>query len=123
MATVTRREWTTKTGVAKTAWKVDYKDAAGVRRAKQFARKKDAEGFLDQVRDEIRRGSHVADRATVTFGEACQAWLDHCERRWQTVNPDGSRGLAGGTLNLYRGTAARSVLPTFGRVKLTEISS
>ena len=43
MTSIRRRTWTAPNGEEKTAWLVDYKDAAGTRRAKQFDRKKDAE--------------------------------------------------------------------------------
>lgn len=44
MTSIRRRIWTTPQG-EKTAWLVDYRDAAGKRRAKQFSRKKDAEAW------------------------------------------------------------------------------
>src|SRR3712207_1906607 len=109
---VRKREWETSKGEPREAYYADCREGGKDYGSKGgFKRKKDAEAYLEEVRHRMRIGVHVPDRATVTFGEACQAWLDHCERRWRTVNPDGSRGLAGGTLNLYQGTAERNVLP------------
>ena len=43
----------------KTAWLADYRDQSGKRRSKQFARKKDAEAYLDRARTEVRQGTQL----------------------------------------------------------------
>ena len=49
-----------------TRWQVDFKDAAGRRRAKLFARKKDADRFLTDARARVQAGTYVHDADSVT---------------------------------------------------------
>ena len=60
----------------------------------------------------------MADRDTITFGQACEAWFKKCEQRHQSRN----RTLTGITI---KGTGATLVMssPVFGRTKLNKITS
>ena len=78
---VRKRSWTTATGVAKTAWIVDYTDGAGRRRLKTFKLKKEADAFAATATVEVRDGVHVADSASATVGAASALWLKSAERR------------------------------------------
>ena len=49
MASIRKRTWTSG-GARKAAWLVEYKDADGARRFKNFARKKDADNWLTSVK-------------------------------------------------------------------------
>ncbi|MDJ0979248.1 MAG: tyrosine-type recombinase/integrase [Erythrobacter sp.] len=72
---IRKREWTAPNGTEKQAWLVDYRDQAGKRRFKQFARKKDAEAYELSAQSEVRAGVHTADSASITVGQAADNWL------------------------------------------------
>lgn len=72
---VRKRTWTNAKGEEKTAWVVDYVDAKGKRRLKTFKLKKDADKFEATASVEVREGTHVADRDTVTVAKAGALWI------------------------------------------------
>lgn len=72
---VRKRAWTTRRGIEKTAWVVEYTDRQDKRRLKTFAKKKDAEAFSSSTQVEIRDGTHVADSASITVEDAAGNWL------------------------------------------------
>lgn len=72
---IRRRTWSGSDGIERAGWQADYVDAAGKRRRKMFARKKDADAFLLTARGEVRDGVHVPDAETVTIAEAGRLWL------------------------------------------------
>lgn len=72
---VRKREWTTPKGEQKSAWVVDYTDMAGKRRLKTFKLKKQADAFALTASVEVRDGTHVADRETVTVEAASKLWI------------------------------------------------
>ena len=43
MASIRKRAWLAPDGTERQAWQVDYRDAAGKRRSKQFDKKRDAD--------------------------------------------------------------------------------
>ena len=75
MPTTRKREWTTPAGAKKSAWQVDYRDARGVRRSKQFARKKEADEFESKAGHEVRQGTHTADSQSITVAKAGELWI------------------------------------------------
>ena len=54
----------------KTAWLVDFRDANGKRRARQFATKREADGFLVKTRAEIAAGLYVCEADRISVAEA-----------------------------------------------------
>jgi integrase len=53
-----------------------YRDAAGREHARHFARRADAQTWLDSVTTAVHTGSYVdPDRAKITVGELAQVWL------------------------------------------------
>lgn len=72
---VRKRAWTTPKGVEKSAWVVDYVDIKGKRRLKTFKLKKEADAFASKADVEVREGTHVADRDTVTVKKAGEFWI------------------------------------------------
>ena len=66
----------------KIAWLVDFKDRNGLRRARQFVTKREADAFLVKARAEVVAGVYVHD--TVTVAEAGQAWLKSCVERCES---------------------------------------
>lgn len=77
---IRKREWMTPKGEPKTAWLVDYRDSAGKRRAKQFARKKDADAFLTAASWEVSQGTHTPDRESITVEKAGENWIARGQR-------------------------------------------
>jgi integrase len=88
---VRKREWITPSGEKKVAWLVDYRDAVGKRRAKQFSRKKDADAFETQASWEVKQGTHTADSQSITVHKAGEIWLARGRRE----------GLEQSTLDAY----------------------
>lgn len=72
---VRKRSWTTPKGIEKSAWVVDYVDTKGKRRLKTFKLKKEADAFASKADVEVREGTHVADRDTVTVKKAGEFWI------------------------------------------------
>lgn len=112
MTAIRKRSWTSPAGVAKTAWLVDYRDQAGKRRAKQFARKKDAEEYADRARTEVRQGTHTHDRDSITVSIAANLWIAAAE----------AERLERSTTKRYRELADLHIKPRFGDLKLTALT-
>ncbi|MCW5695318.1 MAG: site-specific integrase [Bauldia sp.] len=111
---VRKREWKAGSGETKTAWVVDYRDGGGVRRLRTFARKKDADAFAASTSVEVRDGTHVADRATVTVEEAGREWIKTGE------NSDPPLELS--TLDQRRQHLDLHIAPLIGREKLSKLN-
>lgn len=108
---VRKRKWTTK-GVEREAWVVDYLDAAGTRRLKTFARKKEADAFAATAAVEVRDGVHVADAASVTVAEAGALWVSTVERA----------GRERATVAQYKQHLELHILPFIGATRLTSLT-
>jgi integrase len=109
---VRKRKWMTRAGVEKEAWIVDYADQQGTRRLKTFKRKKDADAFASSTHVEVREGTHVADRATVTVKEAAENWIKSGE----------AAELEKATLAQYRQHVDLHIVPFIGRTKISQLS-
>lgn len=112
MAAIRKRSWTAPNGTAKTAWLVDYRDQSGKRRAKQFARKKEAEEYADRARTEVRQGTHTHDRDSITVAIAADLWIAAAE----------AERLERSTTKRYRELAEIYIKPRFGELKLTALT-
>ena len=68
-------------------WRARYRDLAGKEHAKHFARKADAQKWLDQITAAVTTGTYVDPRtARMTVGEWCNTWLaGYATRRPSTV--------------------------------------
>lgn len=75
MSSIRKRVWTDSRGEQHQAWLVDYRDGAGARRSKQFARKRDAEGWATQATWEVSRGLHTPDSQSLTVKQAGDLWI------------------------------------------------
>lgn len=88
MSSVRKRQWNTPSGEKRSAWLVDYRDAAGKRRAKQFTRKKDADFWAVNALAEVQRGVHTPESISITVAKAADLWLDSvraCDREYTTI--------------------------------------
>ena len=109
---VRKREWTTPKGDVKTAWLVDYRDAAGKRRAKQFDRKKDADGFATTAGWEVRQGTHTADSQSISVEKAGDQWLARGRRE----------DLEASTLKAYGEHLKLHINPFLGARRLNQLT-
>ena len=112
MTAIRKRSWTTPTGETKTAWLVDYRDQAGKRRAKQFARKKEAEDYADRARTEVRQGTHTHDRDSITVAVAADLWIAAAE----------AEALERSTTKRYKELNRLYIQPRLGELKLTALT-
>ncbi|MBB3594395.1 integrase [Rhizobium sp. BK529] len=109
---VRKREWTTPKGAQKSAWVVDYTDAAGKRRLKTFARKKEADAFAATASVEIREGVHVAESASVTVEAAGKLWIASAR----------AAGLERATIMDYERHLRMHINPFIGNTKLPSLT-
>lgn len=112
MTAIRKRIWTSPKGERKTAWLVDYRDQSGKRRAKQFARKKEAEEYAHRAQNEVRQGIHTHDRDSITIAVAAQMWLSAAD----------AEGLERSTTKRYRELADLHVVPKLGSLRLTALT-
>ena len=112
MASIRKRNWTTPTGVEKTAWQVDYRDGAGARRSKQFTKKKDADAFLTQAGYEVSQGIHTPDSASITVEQAGKNWIGRGER--EELEPS--------TLRMYEQHLRLHINPFLGAKRLNQLT-
>lgn len=112
MATIRKREWATPGGKPKVAWLVDYRDPAGARRAKQFARKKEADDFLIKMGGEVAHGTHTADSQSITVKKAGENWIARARRE----------GLEASTIAAYDQHARLHIFPFLGARRLNQLS-
>jgi integrase len=111
MATITKRTWRSG-GQERSAWRVDYRDQQGKRRARQFPTQKAAKDFLVTASYEVRLGTHTPASQSITVAKAVEQWLARCE----------AEGLEYGTILVYRTTVEHHVLPYLGTVKLAQLT-
>lgn len=109
---IRKRQWIAPDGTAKSAWLVDYKDQAGKRRAKQFARKKDAEAWLVGAAWQVSQGVHTADSQSVTVAAAADLWIKKAE----------AEGRERGTIVQYGQLARKHIVPFIGAEKLSRLT-
>jgi integrase len=115
-ARIRKRPYTYK-GKTKIRWIVTWTDAKGNRHEKWQPNHYLAEAYAGKVDREIDEAVHVADRATVMFGTAAEAYVARLERRHNGRNAD----LAGSTVAQYLCILRKHILPRFERVKLNEL--
>jgi integrase len=112
-------------------WRVKWRDAAGVEHKKVLGRvwthkgppregyltKNEARRMLDELLAQARRvgpGARRADSRSLTFADAAAEWLRYVEV---------DRKRSANTLRDYRRTVEQVLLPTFGQLPLSELTS
>ena len=98
MASIRKRTWVTDGSRKKTAYIVDYVDNRGVRHRPQFTKWKEADLFRIEVENELGRGTYRSDARTISISDACNAFISHCDGRYQR-----NEGMTRKTLVVYRG--------------------
>ncbi len=112
MTAIRKRSWTDGKGEARQAWLVDYRDAAGVRRAKQFTRKKDAEAWSTTAAWQVSQGIHTPDSKSLTVAAAAALWIAKAEAEERERS----------TVKQYRELARLHIVPLIGAEKLSKLS-
>ena len=112
MSSIRKRKWTAPSGEQKTAWQIDYRDTAGKRRSKQFARKKDADAWATQAVWQVSQGIHTADSQSLTVKQAGEIWITRVEAD--------NRERA--TVANYRAILGRHIVPLIGAERLSRLT-
>ena len=81
MASVRKRHWKTARGEARSAWAVDYVDAAGNRKREQFDTKREADAYRVEIEGQLKAGTHRPDANKISVREAAEDFLGHCRGR------------------------------------------
>jgi integrase len=110
---VRKHHWTTRKGEPREAWLVDYTDGAGIRRAKFFQRKKDADAYHASVRVEVAAGVHTPPSRSITVKAAAEDWIRYVELE--------KREFA--TIEGYRQSVRKHILPRLGAIKLASLTT
>nr|MBA2325258.1 tyrosine-type recombinase/integrase [Actinomycetota bacterium] len=93
-------------------WRARYRDPSGRERAKHFARRVDAERWLDGMRGDLTRGEYLdPDAGRVTTGAWATRWLE-------TVRPP---TLKPSTFASYEDLLRSRILPRFGKTMVSEV--
>jgi site-specific recombinase XerC len=112
MATVQKREWTTRSGKAREAWIVRYTDQRKQRHIETFAKKGVAVRRKTVIESEVERRTHVARSQSITVAEAGRMWVEQAE----------SDGLERGTVRQYGQHLRLHIAPLVGIIKLADFS-
>ncbi|MDP4021042.1 site-specific integrase [Methylobacterium sp. NEAU 140] len=83
MASVRKRAWTTTKGERRSAWAVDFADAAGARQRRQFDTKREADAFRVDAEGQIRAGTFRSEADRVTIGAVVDQYLAECRGRME----------------------------------------
>ena len=110
MPSITPRTWTTPSGKPRRGYQVYYRDAGGLRRRKQFARKKDAEIW---IADDLPALLQPASEASTTIEAAADIWLRACR-----LGRDGGEPIRPATEAQYRWALKDYILPELGPLTL-----
>jgi integrase len=92
---------------------VAYRDADGERHHETFARKKEADARHEEIKTELRAGTHVAHSRSVTVAVASASWINASE----------ASGLERSTMKQYREHVDLHIKPFIGAVKLTDLTA
>jgi len=101
----------------RSAWLVDFTDANGRRRARQFSTKREGDAFMVTARAEVAGGIYVHDGDAITVSAAATIWLGRCELRYRS-----NRRMERATLRDYEGKLRLHILDPvigLGSVKLS----
>lgn len=109
---IRKRTWTTPSGEERVRWLVDYRDAGGKRRSKQFTRKRDAETWRTTAAWQVAQGVHTPDSQSVTIAHAASDWLRRAERE----------GLEEVTRRSYESRYRIHIEPKLAAVKLSRLT-
>jgi integrase len=107
---VRKREWTTPSGKARTAWVVDYTDQGKKRCLKTFARKSEADAFAAKAATDKAAG--LLSSGKTTIAQAGKLWIEHRE----------ADGLERATTVVYETHLRLHIAPLIGALRLADLS-
>src|SRR5436190_10471081 len=91
-------------------WRARYRDSRGKEHARHFARKVDAQAWLDGVTTAVQTGSYVDPaRSRLTVGSLAEQWIE------------GKVSLKPTTRALYDSVLGTHVLPRWQNIPLTRV--
>lgn len=109
---IRKRSWRDRGGEQHHAWLVDYRDSAGSRRSKQFARKRDAEAWQTSTAWQVSQGTHTPDSQSITVESAAKLWIGRAE----------AEGRERSTIKQYKELSRLHIVPLIGGQKLSRLS-
>lgn len=112
MASIRKRTWLAPDGTERQSWQVDYRDAAGKRRSKQFAKKRDADAFATKAVYEVSQGVHTPDGVSITVSKAGENWLARGARE----------NLERSTITMYEQHLRLHIIPFLGAKRLNQLT-
>ena len=113
MTAIRKRSWIDGKGAPRQAWLVDYRDSGGKRRAKQFARKKDAEAWSTQAAYQVSQGTHTPDSISIAMKKAAKQWVERARRD----------GLEPTTISAYDQHVRLHIVPMCGEMRLSQLTT
>jgi integrase len=93
-------------------WQASYVDGARRRRAKLFARKSDAEGWLTETSHDLKRGLHTPGSVSPLVKEAAALWIKRSREK----------GLEESTIRGYEEHVDLHIVPFIGAKKLADLT-
>ena len=111
MASVRKRTWQTRDGVAHSAWVVAYTHK-GRQHIKTFPTKREATAWRADLQTEVKGGTHTPASRSITVAVAGALWLAQAE----------TDGLEASTLMQYRQHLNYHIAPYIGDVKLAALA-
>lgn len=112
MTSTRKRTWTGPGGEDRTAWLVDYRDQAGKRRSRQFARKRDADAWRVEAEHQVATGVHTPNRDSITVAEAAKLRADRAD----------ANGRERSTVKRYREVHRLHIVPLIGATRLSQLT-
>jgi integrase len=114
VASVAHRKWNNKDGTSGESHRVQFIDAGGKRRRRDFSSKKAAMAFLSNLSD-----NPVPQRMSLgnTFEDAMEAYLEAC-----SSGRDGGAPLEALTLREYRRRLTQHILPHLGPIPVAKLT-
>lgn len=116
MATLKKRTWTNANGKQQAAWVVGYQDRQG---NWQRVQKKSRDAAMREklrIETELAQGTHVADRDSMTVGQAVDLWLADYSQLVDANKRERS------TLKGYQGQAAHIRAHDIAGIKLSRLT-
>jgi len=111
MAAIRKRTRRHKDGAKNVTWQVDFYDQGGRRHMHSFATRAAAESYRATVHTKTERGTYQDPKGLPTFGELAIEWLTN---KAPSLRPS--------TLAQFENHVYRHLEPTFGRLRIGQIS-
>lgn len=120
MAGIRDRFRTGADGKERKYFQIDYVDADGKRRRRDFTSYRAAKAALMELQDEVaaKRANPGPMPGDITVGEACDNWLARCQSGRGKKRP-----LEPATVTRYRGHVENHIRPAIGHLRVRELTS